>query len=153
MKPEVRMGSQRGFSLIELMVVVVIITILTSVALPSFQAYVMRSKRSVAKSILHQVAARQEQFFMDNRQYATSMVQLGYPANPLYLNQEGDMVTASSTQRVYEISIARPTVRVYTLSATPQLGQASKDSECATFTLTESGVKGVSGSGGAAKCW
>lgn len=59
-----------GFTLIELMIVVAIIGVLGAVAYPSYIDYVKRGKRADAKAYLLQVATKQQQYFMDARQYA-----------------------------------------------------------------------------------
>ncbi len=63
------MKLQKGFSLIELMIVVVVIGILASVALPAYQDYMTRSKFTDAKSNLANKRIRMEQWFQDNRTY------------------------------------------------------------------------------------
>lgn len=65
------MKLQKGFTLIELMVVVVIIGILASVALPAYQDYVTRGKIAEASSALSSERVRMEQYFQDNRRYST----------------------------------------------------------------------------------
>jgi type IV pilus assembly protein PilE len=60
---------QKGFSLIELMSVVVIIGILASIAFPAYNEYVTRSALSEASSGLADIRVRMEQFFQDNRTY------------------------------------------------------------------------------------
>lgn len=84
------MKQQQGFSLIELMIAVVIISILTAIAVPSYQDYVMRSRVPEATSGMADIRVRMEQFFQDNRSYPTggcvvapsapSATQLGVPA-------------------------------------------------------------------------
>ena len=59
----------RGFSLIELMVVVAVVAILASIAVPSYQDYVLRSKLVDAVSSLSQLRVRMEQYYQDNRTY------------------------------------------------------------------------------------
>lgn len=63
------MKLQKGFTLIELMIVVAIVAILASVAMPLYTDYVIRSKTSEATSTLAMMRVRMEQFFQDNRTY------------------------------------------------------------------------------------
>lgn len=72
-------GQELGFSLIELMVVVLIVGILAAVALPNYQKYVMKSRRSDALSALSSVAQAQERWRSNNSSYASTLVQLGQP--------------------------------------------------------------------------
>jgi type IV pilus assembly protein PilE len=64
------MRRKRGFSLIELMIVVAIIAILAAISYPSYQSYVVRSNRSAAQQFMLNAANRQEQYMLDRRQYA-----------------------------------------------------------------------------------
>lgn len=65
------MKHQRGFSLLELMVAVAIVSIITAIALPNYQDYLLRSRVPEATSSLADVRVRMEQFFQDNRSYPT----------------------------------------------------------------------------------
>lgn len=61
--------AQKGFTLVELMVVVAIIGILAAIAVPSYQEYVQRARASEATSALADMRIKMEQYFQDNRTY------------------------------------------------------------------------------------
>ena len=82
---------QSGFTLIELMIVVVIVAILAAVAFPSYTQYVTRSHRQAGKNILYRLSDRQEQYFIDNKQYAADLSTLGYPADTIGVDDAGDI--------------------------------------------------------------
>ena len=138
------MKQHKGFTLIELMMVVAIIGILTAVALPSYTRYVLQSHRAAAISALLDLGSREARYFTINNQYTTSMVTLGYSADP--------MPIVSSTSNYYNLSVASVTNSGtnFSIQAVP-VGNQTKDS-CGTFTYTDLGVKGVS-SGTLSSCW
>ena len=142
---------QKGVTLLELMIVVVIIAIISAFAYPSYTRFIIRAKRTAGTSMLLQIADRQQQFFMDNKRFAANLVRLGYAGNTVMIDEDGAVVADGDADRIYNISVSAATATTYTLTATPQLVQASKDSDCGSLTLTEAGVKGYSGSGG--ECW
>jgi type IV pilus assembly protein PilE len=63
------MHREKGFTLLELMIVVAIVAILAAIALPSYQDYITRSKFAEATSTLADLRVKMEQYFMDNRRY------------------------------------------------------------------------------------
>lgn len=73
------MKTQKGFSLIELMVVVVIVGILTSITLPAYQDYVTRGKVVQATAGLADGRIKIEQFFQDYRDYSSAGAGPGAP--------------------------------------------------------------------------
>ncbi|PLW81615.1 pilus assembly protein [Kineobactrum sediminis] len=71
-----RQAPQRGFTLIELMIVIAIVAILVTVALPAYQGYVIKANRGAAQSFLLDIAQRQQLYFNDTRTYASTAVEL-----------------------------------------------------------------------------
>lgn len=135
-------GFNAGFTLIEVMIVVVIIAILTAVAYPSYQDYIIRANRSAAQTFMLEVASRQERILLDARAYAASIAALG-------------MSVPSSVSTNYTITtaaVAGPPPG-YTVTATPIGNQLAKDTKCGTLTINATGTKTASGSGGVSQCW
>ena len=146
-------NTARGFTLIELMIVVAIVGIIAAIAYPSYQDYLTKTKRSVATATLLQVSGRQEQFYTENRQYADDLTALMYPGNPFYVDPNTTIAAADAAGMIYRIEVRRPTVSTYTLSASPVHQQASADTKCGTLTLDNRGTKTESGTGSLSDCW
>ena len=144
-------NAQRGFSLIELMIVVAIVAIISAFAYPSYQRYVIKAKRSVAQNALLQVADRQQQFFMDNKRFAADVTNLGFPASPYVVDDNGTPTVASDGDAVYSLSLSNVTATTWTATAAPLNGQLSRDTYCGSLTITQTGAKGKSGTSD--ECW
>jgi len=142
---------QFGITLIELMVVVAIVAILSAFAYPSYERYVVKTKRTVAQNALLQIADRQQQFFMDNKQFAADLNNLGFGANPYVVGDDGAPTTAGDTQAVYSVSLSNVTATTWTATAAPLHGQLSRDSYCGSLSITQAGTKGKTGASD--NCW
>ena len=142
---------QRGVTLIELLIVVAIVALISSIAYPSYMRYVIKAKRTVAQSALLQVADRQQQFFMDNKRYAADLTNLGFPADPWVLDDDGKSTVAGDVDAVYSLSLANVAATTYTVNAAPLNGQRSRDTYCGILNLNQAGVKGKTGASD--DCW
>ncbi|KAB2901957.1 MAG: prepilin-type N-terminal cleavage/methylation domain-containing protein [Dokdonella sp.] len=131
------MKQARGFTLIELMIVVAIVAILAAIAYPSYTNYVLRTRRADGKEFLMRVAAAQERRFTNLNRYG-SMADLG--------------LGTSSENGYYTVDVALANGdQTYTLTAAPQGAQAPD--QCGNLTLTNTGFKGQSGTESNGKCW
>ncbi len=140
-----------GHSLLELLIVLAIFSIIAAIAYPSYMGAVSRTNRSAAKSALLEVANRQEQFFAENKRYASDLSDLGYAGNQFMINAQGEPVIASSSDRCYGISLTNTAAMTFTANAIPELQQANHDAACATLTLTHTGIRGQTGA--STECW
>jgi type IV pilus assembly protein PilE len=141
-----RAGSSRGFTLIELMVVVVITTILLSIAIPSYQSQIRQSRRTEAKTALLDLAGREERYLSTNPQaYTNSALSLGYPgfgaAFPIgsgyyYLN-----VCSPAASPCFGVNIPNPPAAPsYTVVGLPVAAQSQvNDTKCQQFAVDSTG--------------
>jgi len=134
-----------GFSLTELMIVVAIISILASIALPSYRNYVMRANRGDATQALLRIAAQQEKYYIQNNSYAGS------------LDAGGLNMPTTSEHGWYDLSITAGDVNSYTAQAVATSGQPqADDTACQTFSIDSQSRKLAFDSDGGSNddtCW
>jgi type IV pilus assembly protein PilE len=134
--------SMRGMTLIELMIVIVILSIVTTWGYSSYRDTVMKSRRSEGLGELLALADRLERFYSDRGTYIGAT--LGTSTTAVY--------ALTSERGNYQFSLNSLSTIAFSISAAPQ-GKQANDTRCGTFTLTSGGTKTVSGSLDDNKCW
>lgn len=142
--------SQRGFTLIELMITVAIVAILAAIAFPSYTKYVQRGYRSEGIAMLTDAAARAERFYAQNNMYTGATVaSLGLVTNAdieatsLATGKsdikDTDVTDVSSTSSKYKLTVVSATATTYKFQVVPQ-GSQTKDT-CGTLAIDQAGNK------------
>lgn len=143
---------QRGFTLIELMIVVVVIGVLAALAYPNYQQYQLKAGRSDGHAKLTQVMQAQERFYSQNQSFTTNLgagglALPGVAANAAVISDEGRYSVAAAA-----CAAGTPLTRCVRLVATatgPQLA----DAQCGNLILTSQGLKDRTGTGLRESCW
>jgi type IV pilus assembly protein PilE len=136
----------RGFTLIEIMIVVLIVGVLAAIAWPQYTQYVLDSNRSTCAAKLVELSNYMERYFTENQSYRDT--DGDPPAVTDFLSS--DSCPPDSSNPAYTLSIAADSDTEYTLMATAQGRQTNDD--CGNLTLDETGDKGASG-GTVNQCW
>lgn len=129
--------AQKGFTLLELMMVVAIIGILASIAVPSYTDYINRARATEATSVLADMRIRMEQYFQDNRTYANGPCAAPAGTTTTFFAFDCNGVAAAAL------------TTSYTLKASGAGAMAGY-----TYTVDEANTKSsVTPSGGGGACW
>ena len=148
MRAPVMRGKVSGFTLVEVMIVVAIIGILLSVALPAYRDSLQKGRRSDAMASLLDASNRQERLMLDRSTYTSDMTKLGFASDP-YISSEGHYSVAAAACSRPGGSIAN----CYVLTATPVASSPqSKDTYCTSLILDSSGAKSATGTT-PNECW
>jgi type IV pilus assembly protein PilE len=132
-------ASKKGFTLVELMIVVAIVAILVALALPSYARYIRKANRGEAQQLLMNWANNQEIWRANHTEYATDAV---------------DQLPVPGHER-YTFSLSNDSATTYTLTATAlndQLKDTERGNSCSPLTLDQSNTKGPKYSG-TTFCW
>jgi type IV pilus assembly protein PilE len=139
---DIPVKSQRGFTLVELMIVLVIIAALVGFALPAYRDYVVRSNRVEAMVALTELANLEEKHFSNELAYTTTLSDLDYPQ--------------FTPDDHYQLSISNSANLDYILTATPRNQQLADDNSCQQFTLNSLGqrsARDTNGNDTTQECW
>jgi type IV pilus assembly protein PilE len=131
------MGQQRGFTLIELMIAVVVIGILSAIAYPSYTDYVRRGQLQEAFTNLSDFRVRMEQYYQDNRSYANAGGACGAAAVP------GGSIKYFGYACALNTTAGAPAGQSYTMTATG----ASSNTTGFVYTINERNVRATTSVG------
>lgn len=136
-KAQTKAQANRGFTLLELMIVVAIIAILGAVAYPAYQDSVKSARRADARSSLMSAQLAQEKYRGNNLSYGAT-ADIGIPT--------------TSEGGYYTIAVASNSGLAYVVTATPVAGSSQASDACGTFAVNQNGPDTSTGYAGA-DCW
>ncbi len=145
---------QRGVTLIELVITMVIVSIIAAIAIPSYSSYIQRSRRAEAKTALLDMASLEERYFSTSNTYTANPQNLGYTAAavPFTIGNGYYQITAinviAAVAPLNTTSVGTPAS--YTITATT-FGTQAADTACVTFTVSSTGQQTSTGTG--TTCW
>ncbi len=134
-------NKQRGFTLVEIMIVVAMVAILATIAVGSYRDSAVRAHRAAAVSYMLEVSNMQERYLLDNRDYAPDMATLG-AVPPAEVSDFYTVTTADDN--------GASNVPSYYVRAVPKGSQATSDTSCGTMELDNLGNRSDAGGD---RCW
>jgi type IV pilus assembly protein PilE len=135
-----------GFTLIEIMITVLIVSVLAAIAVAGYTQQVQKSRRTDARNALLDLAGREEKLFSTVNAYSQTPSDLGYAAVGI-----GFPITIGSGYYNVSATVPNPPVS-YVITATAINTQA-KDTQCATLSVDQTGAQTSTGGAPSATCW
>ena len=129
----------QGMTLVELLIVVAIVAILASVALPSWNSQVQKARRADARNALLNVQLEQEKYRSTNGAYAGGLSDLG--------------LEHYATGAYYNVSIVSNSFTGFLATAVPNTNGGQSDDSCGTFAINQSGIVETEPFALISECW
>ncbi|WP_136808428.1 type IV pilin protein [Desulfosediminicola flagellatus] len=141
MTKQMKKSNEKGFTLIELMIVVAIIGILAAIAIPQYQNFTKKSKASEAKVYLSAITTAEAAYYAENSEFAT-LAELGNPETGAeYFTYT---VVPTNTAAVVAADGSVTSAAVYTVTTTATPNSKGQDAGLVTpWTMTYNGLTGV----------
>lgn len=141
-------GSVKGFTLLELLITMVIIAILTAIAIPNYQQYVQKARRTEATTALYRVAGALEKYFLSTNEYTADISKLS--GHGLHASGSSWLTEGA----FYSVIVSDDGTTPPQVVATA-IGPQAADTECTSFTYALTGTRTATGSGTdpTAECW
>ena len=138
---------QRGFSLLEVLIVVTIVSVLVGIALPSYQNSAIKTRRAEGQSLLLEAAHIMERHFTEFGRYGDTIIFSldEIPAGEETARERFVLVQSESENGFYTISQvdSRSETSTFLITAQAQGGQTADP--CGDLTLDHTGVRGITG--------
>ncbi|MGO9931866.1 MAG: type IV pilin protein [Steroidobacteraceae bacterium] len=157
--PRVARQNGSGFSLVELLVTMVILSIIVAIAVPNYMSFARQSRRTDAKNALLNLASMEERYFSINNVYTNVPTNLGYNAAAGVSFNVGSgyyqITTLTATAATAPTTAAPAGVPAsYTITATPVPGGLQVgDTACTSFTITSGGAQSATPAANSTTCW
>ena len=140
----------RGITLIELLTVIVVLSLLMTIAVPTYRRYLIRAQRSEAKIALLQLQTAQEKYYAQYNRYTDEVTTASTATTP-GLGLPG--ITETGKYDVVVTDLAEGG-QAYTATASPHAGGGqTDDKDCGNFTINERGECGNSGTASTQLFW
>lgn len=146
------MSRHKGFTLIELMITVAVVAILASIAYPSFEGYLKRSRRSEAQQLLAAIANREAQYLLDSRMYTNVIGATGLNANTERWTCTPGAAPTTCSNTYYDVTITIDNAATPPTFAAIAAAKSNQVSD-GTLTIDQAGGKLRQVSGGPNLGW